>query len=151
MDDVQLANYIAGTHTGPVEAWRTGSVSSLHLLVPEQTIVWISDYNLTKTRIVHPEVDFQDYLQLPEILAKGFATPGNKKRCVEFCHVELDTSKNRFWSVSIKATKTDEVYLTMLRRGNFLDIRRRYRRAVRHQKLLRDHQNAKVRRLLGRT
>ncbi len=71
MDDVQLANYLAGMDPGPVEAWRVDRILARALGVRPRTVVWISDYNLTKIGFGHPEMDFRDYCKIPEILAGG--------------------------------------------------------------------------------
>lgn len=73
MDDVQLSNWYAGHDRQPVEAYRLDDIELARALgVAMGTPVWLSDYTLTKTRLIHKEIDFQDYKKLPEILAEGF-------------------------------------------------------------------------------
>lgn len=149
MDDVQLANYLAGTEQGPIEAWRTDTATSRALGVQPGTIVWISDHTLTKTKFVHSEIDFRDYVRLPEILSNGFMIPGNKRRSVEVCHLDMTGPRFKFWCVSIRATSRSEVFITMIRRGNLKDVRRKYRKAMRQASFLRNHTNQLARHLLG--
>lgn len=149
VDDVQLANYMAGTDPGPVEAWRVDDATSKALSVQTGTVVWISDYTLTKTAFVHPEIEFQDYVRLPEILSEGFMIQGNKKRSVEYCHADTTGPKFRLWCVSVRATLQSEAFITMIRRGNLKDVRRKYRRAIRHNSLLRDHHDVELARHLN--
>lgn len=148
VDDVQLANYIAGTDPGPVEAWRIDAATSRALRLQAGTVVWISDYTLTKTAFVHPEIEFQDYVRLPEILSEGFMILGNKRRSVEYCHADTTGPKFRLWCVSIRATRQSEAFITMIHRGNLKDIRRKYRRAIRQNSLLRDHHDKELARHL---
>ena len=96
VDDVQLANYIAGTDPGPVEAWRIDAETLRALRLQAGTVVWISDYTLTKTAFVRPEFEFRDYVRLPEILSEGFMIQGNKRRSVEYCHADTTGPSSDF-------------------------------------------------------
>ena len=152
MDDVQLANWYAGADRSPVETYRIYEPALFHALgVSCGTVVWLSDYTLTKTRYAHKEIDFRDYQRIPEILSEGFVSPGNKRTSLEFLHVDLCAQDFRFWRVCLKATKNDEVFVTMFHRSHLKDARRLYRRSHRRKTVLRDHKSEPVRRLLGRT
>lgn len=150
MDDVQLANYVAGSDPGPVEAGRVEGPIAKHLKVPEGTKILLSDYNLTKTKFKHSEITFQDYRVLPQILKKGFVAPGNKKRSVAIVYIDTATTPHRLWSVSIKATSDSRVFLTMIHAYNLKDARRVYRRATKRGNLIRDHHGQMARRQLQR-
>jgi len=152
MDDVQLSNWYAGHDRQPVEAYRLDDIKLARALgVTVGTPVWLSDYTLTKTQLVHKEINFQDYRKLPEILAEGFITPANQKRSVLITHADINNEHYRFWRVCLKATREDEVFVTMFHRSHLKDVRRVYRRALRQQKFLRDHKSKPVRQIIGRT
>jgi|SRR5271170_6124526 len=61
MDDVALADYIAGVNRGPVEAGRVDAQSSRFLGVPCGTLIWFSDYTLIKLQAKHGEINFSHY------------------------------------------------------------------------------------------
>ena len=148
MDDVQLANYVAGIDPGPVEAGRVDRNIATILGVKAGTIVWLSEYTLTKTGFRHPEIDFSDYQKIPEILTSGFAAPGNKKRTVDMCHIDTASGDFKLWRVCLKATRQDEVFVTLFHRVDMKEARRLYRRARKKGRLLRDHKTALARRIL---
>lgn len=150
LDDVQLADYVLGIDPGPVEAGRVDHVIASILNVKAGTIVWLSDYTLTKTKFRHPEIDFTDYCMMPEILFSGFATPGKKKRSVELCHVDTDSRGFKLWRVILKGTRRNEVFVTLFHRLDMKEARRLYRRAHKKGTLLRDHNNGLARRTLRR-
>lgn len=149
MDVVRLANYLAGLDPGPIEAWRLDIKIARILRVKPGTIAWLSAYTLTKTRYRHPEINYSDFQMIPEILALGFATPGNKERSVDLCHLDTtEAAKFKLWRVCLKATHTDEVFISMFHRSNLKEARRLYRRAKKRNALLRDHKREMARRLL---
>ena len=150
MDDVQLANYVAGVDPGPIEAWRIDREIAPILDVGIGTIVWLSDYTLTKTKYRHPEIDFADYCKIPEILASGFAMPGKIKRTVELCHIDTGSSDFKLWRIVLKSTSRNEVFVTLFHRLDMKEARRLYRRAHKKGTLLRDHKNGLARRTLHR-
>lgn len=148
MDDVQLANYTAGTDPGPVEVWRADAVMALALGVGRGTVVWLSDYTLTKISFTHPEIDFRDYTRLPDILSKGFMTRGNRPRSVEICYVDTHGTRYRYWRVCLKATSRGEIFVSTIHRSGVDDFRRLYRRAARRNSLIKDHKSELARHLL---
>lgn len=150
MDDVQLANYFAGVDPGPIEAGRLDQLIAERLGVSAGSIIWLSDYTLTKIKFRHTEIEFEDYKKLPEILVEGFATPGNRARSVEICHIDTTGAKHKLWRICIKATRGSQVYLTMFHRLDLKEMRRLYRRANKRESLIRDHKNQLARRLLRR-
>jgi len=121
-----------------------------HLNVAEGTPIFLSDYNLTKTKFKHPEITFQDYRELPQILERGFAAYGHKKRSVQIVFLDASATKYRLWSVSLKATRDSRVFLTMIHTYNIKDARRVYRRATKRGELIRDHQGQLARHELQR-
>ena len=152
MDDVQLSNWYYGIDSGPVEAYRIFDQMLYRALgVESGAVVWLSDYTLTKTKIKHKEIGFQDYLRMSEILAAGFVSPGNKKRSVEIVHAELSGSSYKFWRVCLKGTAKDSVFVSMFHRTKQKEARRLYRRSLKRGTLLRDHKEAPMRQLLSHT
>jgi hypothetical protein len=150
LDDVQLANYVAGIDPGPVHAGRVDQKIASVLCVKAGTIVWLSDYTLTKTKYRHPEIDFADYRKIPEILSSGFAVAGKKKRTIELCHIDTGSSDFKLWRVILKTTSRNEVFVTLFHRLDMKEARRLYRRARKKGALLRDHKNELARRTLHR-
>ena len=148
MDDVQLANYVAGIVPGPVEAGRVDREIASILSVTAGTTVWLSDYTLTKIKYRHPEINFADYRKMPEILTSGFVVSGKKKRTAELCHIDTGSSKFKLWRVILKSTGRDEVFVTLFHRLDMKEARRLYRRAHKKGTLLRDHKNELARRTL---
>ena len=151
MDDVELANYVAGIEPGPIEAWRVDHGLANALGVKPGTVVLLSDYTLTKTRYKHPEIIYSDYQKLPEILACGFVTLGKRKRTIELCHIDTSNTYNfKLWRVCLKATRKNEVFVTLFHRLDMKEARRLHRRAQKQNTLLRDHLNELARRMLRR-
>lgn len=138
LDDVRLANYIAGIDPGPIEAGRVYGPIALALRVRPGTPVLLSDYTMTKTSYRHGEVTFQDYMRLPSVLASGFAVPGRLPRTVEFAHFDYWFRGMRWWHAVIKATVREEVYVTLFHRSNLGEARRIYRRAAKRGEIIRD-------------
>lgn len=148
MDDVQLANYVAGSDPGPVVVGQVNREMAHFLSVRSRALILLSDYTLTKTRYRHKEIGFRDYKLLPEILANGFVMPGNKKKSVEVCYIDTSMQIFRLWRVCLKGVLPFEVYVTMFHRLHMKEARRLYRRAWRRGTLLRDHKNQLAQRLL---
>ena len=150
MDDVQLANYIAGVDPGPIEAGRLDHEIAKSLRVSTGSVVWLSDYTLTKTKFRHKEIGFADYMKLPDILAEGFAAQGNKAGTIEICHIDTSAPKYKLWRICQKITHRSEVFVTMFHRIDMKETRRLYRRAEKKKTLIRNHKNQLARRILRR-
>jgi hypothetical protein len=58
MDDVALANYVAGTYFGHVEAGRLDPDCAKMLGVKPYVEIWFSDYTLLKLRKRHGDINF---------------------------------------------------------------------------------------------
>lgn len=150
MDDVQLANYLAGIDPGPVEAGRADREFAELLGVDAGTLIWLSDYTLTKTWAFHSEITFEDYCNIPNVLSHGFVIPGNKRRTIQTYHVDTNDDVYKMWRVCLKSTSKNEVFVTLLHRVQMKEMRRVYRRAVRRGELLRDHKHQLARHMLRR-
>ena len=150
LDDVQLANYVAGIDPGPVDAGRTDREIARLLGVGVGTPIWLSDYTLTKTWAFHTDVTFEDYQNIPNVLIHGFVVPGSKSRTIQLYHVDTSQKTYRMWRVCLKSTSQNEVFVTLLHRAHMKELRRVYRRAVRRGELLRDHKHQLARHMLRR-
>ncbi len=149
VDDVQLANYITGLESGPVEAWRVDRALARALGVSPRTVVWVSDCNLTKIRFGHKELDFRDYCKIHEILENGYAVVGRRERSAEIYYLATDGS-DRIWRACVKATEKNELFLTTFHRTNKKEMRRVYRKALSQGTLIRDTTNGLARLILRR-
>ena len=147
MDEVELANYVAGIHKGPLRVGPVGDEIARALGVRFRTSAWLSDYTLTKTRFRHKEIDFRDYQKLPAIISDGFVAPGNKHYSVEIQYVEEIDGQYRFWRISLKSTSIGEVFVNMLHRGKQKDFKRIYRRTNKQGTLIRHHKGQLARRI----
>jgi len=150
MDEVQLANYLAGIDPGPIEAGRVDLAVARLLSVSPSSPVFLSDYTLTKTRFRHPDIDYQDYCHLPTILSRGYVVRGRSPLAAEIVHVETRGNNVRGWDLVLKKTAKKELFVTMFHRTNLVDARRLYRRASRNNWLVRDVKDEMTRHLLGR-
>jgi len=133
---------------GPVEASRAHGEIAQILAVTAGTQILLSDHTITKTGFKHKEINFQDYLMLPEIISNGFVYPSNKESGIVIFHINTDQPTFRLWCVCLKRTKNNEVFITMFHRSSMKDARRLYRRAKKKQNLLRDHKSQLAQRLL---
>lgn len=145
MDDVKLANYIAGIEPGPIEAEQLDTITASALGLEAPKTVLLSDWTFTKISLGHPDIDFQDYLMFPTILSEGFVTrspmhsrSGRRRRTIEIYYGETSDAGRRAWRVALKATNSEEVYVATFHHANWKELRRVYRRAVRKSLLVRD-------------
>ncbi len=133
MDDVALADYVAGVHRGPVEAGRLDAECARLLGVPCSTAIWFSDYTLFKLRTKHGEINFSHYGHMPSILLRGFLARGRRENLLEFWWLPKDGG---FFLV-LKATKTKEVYVQTFHPIHLKEARRLCRRAIKEGRLIR--------------
>jgi hypothetical protein len=139
MDDVALANYVAGCHTGPVEAARLDPFCAGLIGIPAGTAILLSDYTLQKLRHKHGEINFSHYHHFPAIQLSGFVFRGRKNNDLEFCWL-APTGLPFF--VAIKATVNGEVYVSTFHRINMTEARRRIKRARKSGRLVREQLGA---------
>src|SRR5258708_37865491 len=78
MDDVALADYVAGCFGGPVEAGRVDRLCADLLKVACGVPIWFSGYTFEKLRRRHGDINFQHYRPMPPILLHGFVARGRK-------------------------------------------------------------------------
>ena len=132
MDDVALANYVAGVDRGPAEAGRLDAECARLLGVPCGTAIWFSDYTLIKPQAKHGEINFSHYKHMPSILLRGFLARGRRKNLLDFWWL----CEGGFFVV-LKATKTKEVYVQTFHPIHLKEARRLCRRAVKEGRLIR--------------
>jgi hypothetical protein len=133
MDDVALADYVAGVHRGPVEAGRLDAECARLLGVPCSTAIWFSDYTFIKLEAKHGEINFSHYRHMPSILLDGFLARGRDQRLLDFWWVRSDGG----FSVVLKATSKNEVFVTTFHPIHLKEARRLFRRAREQGRLIR--------------
>jgi hypothetical protein len=138
MDDVGLADYIAGITSGPVEAGRVDAQCSRFLRVPCGTVIWFSNYTFIKLEAKHGEINFSHYRHMPSILLHGFLATGRKPRLLDLWWVQPDGG----FSVVLKATSKNEVFVTTFHPIHLKEARRLFRRARDQGRLIRVQRDA---------
>jgi hypothetical protein len=141
MDDVALANYVAGSYFGYVEAGRIDPYCANLLEVPPHTPIWFSEYTLSKLRQRHGEINFSHYRHMPSILLRGFIAPGRQSRSLELWWIEILEHKPVAFQVVLKATKKNEVFVSTFHRIHLRDALRLRRRSIKRGSLLRVQAN----------
>jgi hypothetical protein len=138
MDDVALANYIAGCFGGPVEAGRIDTFCADLIGVSAGTAIWFSDYTLEKLRRKHGDINFSHYRHMPAILLRGFVARGRRPNELELWWVTNQGGEKVPFFVALKATRAKEVYVGTFHRINLTEARRRLRRAKETSRLVRE-------------
>jgi hypothetical protein len=131
LDELKLADYFAGLHREGIEAGRLDAALAGALEMPAGTIVWLSDWTLTKVRCRHGEINFQHYLKIPVILRDGFALRGRKGSGLEIYWVEGWSNAAHGFCLCMKRTAKSDVYITTFHPIHFSEVRRKYRAAER--------------------
>ena len=144
MDDVALANYIAGSYFGHVEAGRLDHLCAQLLGVPAGTEIWFSDYTLLKLRQRHGDINFSHYHYMPSILLHGFLAKGRKSNLLELWWINYDAFKPKAFVVVLKATSKGEVFVATFHRVHLREARRFQRRAARENRLIREQKSIEV-------
>jgi hypothetical protein len=138
MDDVALANYIAGFHTGNVEAGRLDRVCAELISVKPGTEIWFSDYTLLKLRHRHGDINFSHYHHMPFILLQGFLARGRKQNLLDLWWIGGIGSEVGALFVVLKATRSSEVFVETFHRVSLKEARRLLKRAKREHRLVRE-------------
>jgi hypothetical protein len=141
MDDVALANYVAGSYFGHVEAGRIDPYCADLLEVPAHTPIWFSDYTLLKLRQRHGDINFSHYRHMPSILLRGFIARGRHPRRLELWWMEIVERKPIAFQVILKATKKNEIFVSTFHRIHLRDALRLRRRSIKRGSLLRIQAN----------
>lgn len=138
MDDVALADYMAGVNRGPVEAGRLEADCARLLGVPCGTVIWFSDYTFIKLEAKHGEINFSHYRHMPSILLDGFLAMGRDGRLLDYWWVQPDGG---FFLV-LKATVKDEIFVKTFHSISLKEARRLFRRALEQNRLVRIQRTA---------
>lgn len=145
MDDVALANYIAGSYFGHVEAGHVDPVCAELLGVVPCTEIWFSDYTLLKLRQRHLDINFQYYRHMPSILLRGFlATGRTRKNVLELWWIQGFGPSAVALFVVLKATKNGEVFVSTFHRIHLREARRLWKLAKRDRRLIREQAEAEA-------
>ena len=147
MDELKLADYFAGLHREAIEAGRLDAVSARALDMETGTIVWLSDWTLTKVGFRHSEITYQHYLKVPTILREGFVLRGRKGRGLEFYWIEGWERTQHGYCLCVKRTKARDVYVTTFHPIHSNEVRRKYRGAERKGLLIRPLKTESAQRL----
>jgi hypothetical protein len=145
MDDVALANYVAGSSFDPVEAGRVDYLCAKLLGVEPCVQIWFSDYTLLKLRQRHGDINFQHYHHMPSILLQGFLAKGRTERVLELWWVWGFGSAAIAFFVVLKATHKGEVFVATFHRIHLREARRLWKRAKRDGRLVREQAYAEAR------
>jgi len=137
LDEVKLANYFAGLHREDIEAGRLDALTASALGLLPGTVVWLSDWTLTKVRFRHAEITFRHYVKIPTILRDGFAMRGRKGPGLEIYWLDGWTDAAHGFCLCLKRTARSDVYITTFHPIHFSELRRKYRRAERKGLLVR--------------
>lgn len=138
MDDVALANYIAGSYFGNVEAGRLDPACARLLQVAPCVEIWFSDYTLLKLKNRHGDINFQHYHHMPSILLHGFLARGRAENILELWWVTRLPAGFAAFFVVLKATKRGEVFVATFHRIHLREARRLLKRAQREGRLIRE-------------
>jgi predicted O-methyltransferase YrrM len=144
MDDVALANYIAGSYFGNVEAGRVDLIHAKLLGVKPCTEIWFSEYTLSKLRQRHGDINFAHYSHMPSILLQGFLATGRTKNVLELWWVHGFGSSAVTLLVVLKATKNGEIFVATFHRIHLREARRLWKRAKCDGRLVREQAQAEA-------
>lgn len=142
MDDVALANYVAGGFPGPVEAGRLDRLCGGLLNVENGTPIWFSGYTFEKLRIRHGDINFQHYRYMPFVLLHGFLARGRSDSLVELWWVDSRKDTGIGFFAALKATRRSEVFVETFHRIDLKEARRLLKKARKSNKIVREQANA---------
>jgi hypothetical protein len=142
MDDVALADYVAGCFGGPVEAGRVDRRCAGLLGVSCGVAIWFSAFTLEKLRRRHGDINFQHYRHMPSILLQGFVARGRKSTLVDLWWVLRRGGETIGFFVVLKATRKGEVYVETFHRIDAKEARRLLKRARANRRIVREQANA---------
>ncbi len=144
MDDVALANYIAGAAFDHVEAGRLDYRCAVLLGVEVGVEIWFSDYTLLKLRQRHGDINFSHYRHMPSVLLHGFLAHGRDTRFLDLWWIDQTGPEPLALLVVLKATKKGEVFVETFHRIHMKEARRLYRKAKRERRLIREQHGVEV-------
>lgn len=137
LDEFKLANYFAGLHRENIEAGRLDATVAAALGMAAGTVVWLSDWTLTKVRFRHGEITYRDYLKVPVVLREGFVVRGRKATSIEIYWSVGWVRATPGYRLCLKRTRAGDLFVTTFHPIHFKEIRRVYRGAERKRLLIR--------------
>jgi hypothetical protein len=138
MDDVALSDYIAGIHTGYVEAGRLDALCAALLGLPPCRQIWFSDYTLTKLRISHGDINYSHYRHMSSILLSGALARGRFPHLLEFWWADPSSADHMAFFVVLKATSKGEIFISTFHRVHARETNRLRKKALREGRLVRE-------------
>ncbi|MDF1734743.1 MAG: hypothetical protein P1U37_05615 [Minwuia sp.] len=141
MDDVGLANYIAGLSRDHVEVGRVDRDISHALGGRLGDAILLSDYSLTKIHLKHPDITFEDYRIIPVILMESAIIIRRKKNrnTAELSLPPIEESlKSRYgYRLCLKPAE-EGVFVTAFHRLTMQEARRHIRNGLKTDRLVRE-------------
>jgi hypothetical protein len=138
MDDVALSNYIAGVHSGYVEAGRLDNLCAALLELPVCREIWFSDYTLTKLRLSHGDINYSHYHHMPSILLNGALARGRFRHLLEFWWTDHSSDDHMAFFVVLKVTSRSEIFISTFHRVHEREVKRLRKKALREGRLVRE-------------
>jgi hypothetical protein len=138
MDDVALANYVAGISFANVEAGRLDGLCGQLLGLEPGIPIWLSDYTLMKLRQRHGEINFSHYGNMQFVLLKGFLAKGRESNLLELWWIGRFGAELRAFLCVLKATRKKEVFVSTFHRIDLKEARRFLKRAKKEGRLVRE-------------
>lgn len=147
MDDVALANMMAGHLTEPVNLGAAGRDIARSLGVSIGQPIWLSHYTYLKTTYSHPKVTFQDYKKIPFIMRFGAIYRSPHRISINIWYFEGDASHTLSWRLGIKRTAKNGLFVGIFQDSNMKEVRRTRRQALKRDALIRDFPTQMAQRL----
>jgi hypothetical protein len=147
VDDVALANLVAGSDFRPVYVGAADHPIAGALRVRVGTPIWLSDYTFNKIKFRHSELSFADYKTIPYIMMDGFVVLGKYRKSVDIYYIDSFALKFKSWRLSIKRTTRGELYVATFHRSNRGAMRGAMRRTEKNGTLVRSVAREMARRL----
>ncbi len=147
MDDVRLANYFAGTDSGPFEMWRADVVTASALKILVGTPIMLSSKTLLKIQIKHSDIKYPDYKSIPKILDKGYIIFDYQRNAMVVCYISPDKNNVSGYKVCLKKTKSGSIFISTFHHLKLTEIKRLRKKAIRDRRLLRDVESEIAQRL----
>lgn len=124
MDEVALANYLAGIESGPLLVTNTPRELAATLGVPVGAPVYLSDYTLTKSRYKHQSLDVRIWRHIGLAIWDGFAITEKGARKSRIISLIYNGTESLPYLISLKGTSNKEVFVSTFHRIHLKEARR---------------------------
>lgn len=138
MDEVELANLVAGISGGPVDLGLLESILAARIGANRRRI-WLSGYTVDKNRYTHPDILYSDYKRVPVIHRRGFAaiSPDRPRHLVLVYRQSMDPPVN--FKLVLKASRDGEsINVETYHRVNKKEFARLIRQAAKRGTIVRN-------------